>query len=285
MAPILEWTTPTRQNHTGILPLIPIETYEETFECVAATSDPLEDAPTSDGARTRRAALANLSLVCRLFCSLSLQHLFHTTVFHNRTSNSPTSAFARALVQQQPLADALAPLVRTVVLADWPLAGLLEQAIYRVHTRATRRLPDVTKLVIRDAPFGEDALHTVCQAHCLKSLRLQRVTLFPYDDEQDDEQELMLPSLEELDIFNLGMRPELDLEVTLEDANKLRVLRTDSPQVLRAVLDACPLALRVLDVDLRDARAPLDALLAALNVFLDSKAGRALEERSVRLPA
>ncbi|KAL1759253.1 hypothetical protein FB107DRAFT_257786 [Schizophyllum commune] len=286
MAIILEWTTPTRQDQTGILPPIPIETYEEIFEYVAAVSDPLQDGPTSETAVTRRTSLANLALVCRLFCSLSLQHLFHTVVFHYRYENPPGMAFARALIQQQSTAVALAPLVRTVVLAHWHPEDLFDQAVYRMHQRATRRLPGVTQIVLRDVPFTTDTLRTLRHSPCLKVLRLESVDLDGYAEDEDD-LVLALPPIEELVILDTIIPPSASaLHVTV-DTSKLWVLRTTVDRALEIVLDSAPPVLSVLDVDFAHyghSMQATDDILVSLRAYLASEAGRRLKEMIVRLP-
>ncbi|KAL1718256.1 hypothetical protein EV715DRAFT_291526 [Schizophyllum commune] len=285
MAIILEWTTPTRQDHTGILPPIPIETYEEIFEYVASISDPLQDEPTSETAVTRRTSLANLALVCRLFCSLSLQHLFHTVVFHYRYENPPSMAFARALIQQQPTAVALAPLVRTVVLAHWHPEDLFDQAVYRMHQRAARRLPGVTQIVLRDAPFTTDTLRTLRHSPCLKVLRLESVELDGYAEDEED-LDFTLPPVEELVIMNTIIPASASLHLTV-DTSRLRVLRTNVDRALEIVLDASPPVFSVLDVDLAHNGHSLQAtddVLVSLRAYLASEAGRRLKERTIRLP-
>ncbi|KAI4523260.1 hypothetical protein K525DRAFT_254744 [Schizophyllum commune Loenen D] len=285
MAIILGWTTPTRQDHTGLLPPIPIEIYEEIFEYVAAISDPLQDEPASEAAVTRRTSLANLALVCHLFCSLSLQHLFHTVVFHYRYENPPSMALARALIQQQPTAVALAPLVRTVVLAHWHPEDLFDQAVYRMHQRAARRLPGVTQIVLRDAPFTTDTLRTLRNSPCLKVLRLESVDLEGYAEDEDD-LDLALPPVEELVILDTIIPGNGSLHVTV-DTSRLRVLRTNVDRALEIVLDSSPPVLSVLDVDFAHYghfMQATDGIVVFLRAYLASEAGRRLKERIIRLP-
>ncbi|KAL1734119.1 hypothetical protein EV714DRAFT_245500 [Schizophyllum commune] len=285
MAIILEWTTPTRQDHTGLLPPIPIETYEEIFEYVASISEPIQDEPASETAVTRRTSLANLALVCRLFCSLSLQHLFHTVVFHYRYENPPSMAFARALIQQQSTAVALAPLVRTVVLAHWHPEDLFDQAVYRMHQRAARRLPGVTQIVLRDAPFTTDTLRTLRHSPCLKVLRLESVELDGYAEDEDD-LDLALPPVEELIILDTIIPGNGSLHVTV-DTSRLRVLRTNVDRALEIVLDSSPPVLSVLDVDFAHYghfMQATDDILVSLRAYLASEAGSRLKERIIRLP-
>ncbi|TRM57455.1 hypothetical protein BD626DRAFT_551085 [Schizophyllum amplum] len=295
MPPLLEWTTPTRQDHTGVLPPIPVEIYEEIFDYVTVNTEDDEAIHAGEDGATSN-TLGHLALVCRLFCALALGRLFHTITFDYNRKKLRTTAFARALVLRDPLAVKLAPLVRVVVYANFRTPTSFDEAWYRMHLRAARRLPAVTTIVMRDALLSKDSMRTLDKTTGLKTLRLIDV---PISDElkeeytEADAEEATRGLLSavspphELVILRTVIPPDLRLGLNV---NKLRMLQTDSPMVLRAVLETRPPNLRVLDVDLCVAyeahpSTPEPELLVALRSYVNSKVGRMLEERTVRLPS